>query len=104
MRRLATNLFALLTLLIVQAGVPDGYYNSLTGLQDQALKDAIHTLTVNHTKLNYSNLFKYYRDTDPWPANPSKIWDMYTNRGDVSFLDNDNCPSGMSREHSVPKS
>ncbi len=104
MKRLAANLFALFTLLCLQAAVPDGYYNSLIGLKDKALKDAVHTLAANHTKLSYDNMFKYYRDTDPWPSDPTKIWDMYTNSGTASFLSNNNCPSGMSREHSVPKS
>ena len=104
MRRILTYVSAVCAVLSLQAGVPQGYYESLQGLTDQALKDAIHTLTASHTRLTYNNLFYYYRQTDAWPEDPTKIWDMYTNSHNVEFLSTDKCPSGMSREHSVPKS
>ena len=34
---------------MVMAGVPNGYYNSLVGKHDKALKDAIQTLVAPHT-------------------------------------------------------
>ena len=79
--------------------IPAGYYNSLDGKSGEALKNAIHELTLRHTVLSYSSLWRYFPDTDCYPDNKSKVWDMYSDRN--YYFGN---TGGMNREHSLPKS
>ncbi len=85
------------------AEVPRGYYNSLTGKKEAALKDAIHTLTYNHTLISsYSDLPQYFRSTDVYPRGNDRYgewWDMY---GNIPLYTNSFW--GLNREHSFPKS
>ncbi|MCM1071340.1 MAG: endonuclease [[Clostridium] fimetarium] len=85
------------------AEVPRGYYNSLTGKKEAALKDAIHTLTYNHTLVSsYSDLPQYFRSTDVYPRGNDRYgewWDMY---GNIPLYTNSFW--GLNREHSFPKS
>ena len=39
------------------ATIPPGYYNSLEGKSGQALKDAVHNLTSQHTVFSYNSLW-----------------------------------------------
>ena len=81
------------------ATIPAGYYSTLDGKSGEALKNAIHTLTMQHTVLNYNSLWTYFRDTDCYPDNKNKVWDMYS---DINYYFNNSW--GMNREHSLPKS
>lgn len=85
--------------LTVNATIPAGYYNSLDGKSGQALKNAIHDLTLQHTVLSYNSLWTYFRDTDCYPDNPNRVWDMYSDK--FYFFTSS---YGMNREHSLPKS
>ena len=89
--------------MMAQADAPAGYYNSLHGKTGQALKDAVHALTKNHTKLSYNSLWYYYYDTDYRPENRNQVWDMYSNN-QYYFGTRGNAISGMNKEHSFPKS
>lgn len=88
---------------MAQAEVPAGYYNSLHGKTGQDLKDAVHALTKNHTKLSYNSLWYYYYETDYMPSNRNQVWDMYSNN-QYFFGTQGNAVSGMNKEHSLPKS
>ena len=81
------------------ATIPAGYYNSLDGKSGEALKNAIHELTLQHTVLNYNSLWTYFRDTDCYPDNHNRVWDMYSDK--FYFFSS---TYGMNREHSLPKS
>ena len=81
------------------ATIPAGYYNSLDGKSGQALKNAIHELALRHTVLSYYSLWNYFPETDCYPDNKNKVWDMYSNRN--YYFTN---TYGMNREHSLPKS
>lgn len=85
--------------LTANATIPAGYYNSLDGKSGQALKNAIHDLTLQHTVLSYNSLWTYFRDTDSYPDNPNRVWDMYSDK--FYFFTSS---YGMNREHSLPKS
>ena len=82
-----------------QATIPAGYYNSLDGKSGEALKNAIHDLTMQHTVLSYNSLWNYFPDTDCDPVDNSKVWDMYSNNNYYFGY-----TWGMNREHSLPKS
>ena len=81
------------------AGIPEGYYDSLDGKSGVMLKNAIHELTLQHTVLSYNSLWNYFRDTDCYPDNPSRVWDMYSDK--YYYFGS---TWGMNREHSLPNS
>jgi len=97
--RLVIALFALGTCLTTQATIPAGYYNSLEGKSGEALKNAIHDLTFPHTVLSYNSLWSYFPDTDCYPDDTRRVWDMYSN---INYYFGSTW--GMNREHSLPKS
>lgn len=101
---LFTIVFAALIPLAAGAVVSTGYYVTLNGKVGEELKDAIHRLTAQHTRLSYSSLWYYYPETDPLPENPDRVWDMYSNIEYFFPAQRGNSVSGMNREHSFPKS
>ena len=101
--RMMIAALALTACLNTGATIPAGYYSSLDGKSGQALKDAVHNLTILHTTLSYGSLWIYFAETDCQPYDKSKVWDMYSNntyyfRGGTSGV------YGMHKEHSLPKS
>lgn len=81
------------------ASAPAGYYNSLVGKKESALKTAAHDIIYNFTEVSsYSALPSYFEKTDVYPDS-KRWWDMYS---DIPFY----APSfsGLNREHSFPKS
>lgn len=85
------------------AAVPAGYYSSLAGKRESALKDALHTLLYNHTEISdYYDLPSYFRKTDVYPPGNDRYgqwWDMYS---DIPLYTNSF--RGLNREHAFPKS
>ena len=97
--RLILATMTVMACLSVNAPIPAGYYSPLDGKSGEALKNAIHNLTLQHTVLNYNSLWTYFRDTDCYPDDTNKVWDMYS---DNNYYFNNSW--GMNREHSLPKS
>ncbi len=100
--RLYRLVIALVTMgawLVAGASIPPGYYSSLDGKSGEALKNAVHELTLRHTVLSYYSLWNYFPETDCYPDNTSKVWDMYSDHN--YYFGN---TWGMNREHSLPKS
>lgn len=82
-----------------RAEIPAGYYSSLNGKADAALKTAVFNLVRNFTLVSsYSALPSYFMKTDVYPES-RRWWDMYS---DIPLY----APSfsGLNREHSFPKS
>lgn len=100
-RLLAVAVVALVAL-GAHAAIPAGYYKSLYGKSGQALKDAIHELAIQHTKLGYNSLWHHFPATDHYPDNVTKVWDMYSDKD--YYFNGTNSVSGMNKEHSFPKS
>lgn len=88
--------------LLSQADIPTGYYSTLTNKSSQSLKNAIHDLLYNHTVVDYGNLWYYFPHTDCRLDNPSRVWDMYSNKN--YYFNGTRSVSGMNKEHSFPKS
>ncbi|MBQ6167904.1 MAG: endonuclease [Muribaculaceae bacterium] len=101
--RIAILLVAISAWLVAEATIPSGYYDCLEGKSGQALKDAIHDLTLQHTVLSYYSLWGYFANTDCRPEDHSKVWDMYSD-DTFYFRGGTRAPYGMNREHSLPKS
>ncbi len=102
--KISTCLAVMTVALTVNAAVPTGYYSSLNGKKSQALKDAVHELAMKHTVLTYNSLWTYFRQTDCYPENTSRVWDMYSNTPYYFSSTAGWSTSGMNREHSLPKS
>ena len=100
--RVAIAIVAVTAWMGANATIPAGYYSTLDGKGGQALKDAIHTLAMQHTTLSYGSLWGYFTETDCRPENPNQVWDMYSDR--VFYFRGNGAPYGMNREHSLPKS
>lgn len=84
------------------AEIPANYYNSINGLADRDLKNALHRLIYNHTEVkSYSALPEYFRTTDRYPGT-DYWWDMYSDMQ----VDMYKYTFGtyMNREHCFPKS
>lgn len=81
------------------ADAPAGYYSSLNGKSDADLKNAVHNIISNFTRISsYQDLPRYFQTTDVYPDS-KRWWDMYS---DIPLY----APSfsGLNREHSFPKS
>lgn len=103
-KRNSLLLAAAMMSLLSMADVPAGYYSTLDGKSGQALKDAIHQLTKVRTVHSYGSLWYYFRQTDCMANDPSRVWDMYSNRTYYFTSNGTGATSGMNREHSLPKS
>ena len=101
--RIIVAVVAITAWLGADAVIPPGYYQSLDGKSGQALKDAIHDLTKQHTTLSYGSLWIYFADTDCRPEDKKKVWDMYSDNT-YYFRGGSSGVSGMHKEHSMPKS
>lgn len=90
---------AMLSAVMLQAEIPNGYYAGIVGLKDAALKTKLHEIIKVHSTNDYKGLFSKsfcytdVRDNGTW-------WDMYSS---ISRYVNKGW-SGMNREHSFPKS
>jgi endonuclease I len=110
MKSFFRNLFLLAFLFIISisgfAQIPAGYYDSAEGLEDEALRQALHNIIDGHTTVSYDNLWDVYEDSDK--RSDGKVWDTYSN---CNFtFGSDQCGSYGSicdcynREHTVPQS
>lgn len=80
---------------------PSGYYSSIKGKSDAALKTALHDLIYQHTQVSsYQNLPDYFKKTDVRP-NTNYWWDMYSQ---LDVLTSVRFGEYMNREHCLPKS
>ncbi len=89
--------FATLLAVPIQSANPNGYYNTITGKNQLALKTALSNLLLNHTVQDYNSLWSFFPSTDARPD--GTVWDMYS-----STVRTFGSTSGMNKEHSFPKS
>ncbi len=84
-----------------EAEAPAGYYSSLKGKSDAALKTALFEIINPHTQVSsYTALPDYFKKTDVRPGT-NYWWDMYSN---MNVETNLTFGTYMNREHSLPKS
>lgn len=94
-----TILLVLAVTLGASAEIPAGYYTSLNGKKDAALKTAARDIIYNHTRVSsYSDLPQYFRVTDR-RSDSNLWWEMYSDETFYIYSF-----EGLNREHSVPKS
>lgn len=99
---LATALLATGSAMALHAQAPEGYYDSLYGLNGPALKDAVQTLIADHKVITYGdNTWEAFETTDVRATAEGLIWyDMYSNV--MEFVATGH--NGLNIEHSVPNS
>lgn len=97
------SLILILGALTASAGVPDGYYDSLTGLTGKSLRQAAAKIVKqHHTAISYgTNTWEAFEKTDVHLVNGVPTWwDMYSSNN-VSVASGH---PGMNIEHSVANS
>jgi len=90
----------------VPATTHEGYYAAVQGKSGDDLRQALHNLIRQHTRVSYASLWQHYRATDCRPD--GTVWDMY---GDIHFAKFKSVQGGppgrmgsyLTREHSWPK-
>ncbi|MBC8374584.1 MAG: endonuclease [FCB group bacterium] len=104
-----------LSLTALWAQIPNGYYDTASGLTGTPLQQALHDIIDDHNVVSYGSLWTHYETTDVKPN--GKVWDMYSDipGGTPAYefdfvIDQDHGTGGSSegeffnREHSWPKS
>ena len=97
-------IFALYSL---KAEIPSGYYDSASGLDDDALKAALNNIIDGHTEFPYSStgtdVWDILKVSDRDPNNLNNVLCVYTQYS-MSAADEYNSGNGWSREHVWAKS
>ena len=74
-----------------------------SALEGEALRDALHTIISDQTKISYSAVWDALKLTDEDPANPSNVIELYSGRS-VPKNTNGGDPDDWNREHVWAKS
>ncbi len=109
MKRNLLSLLAvvLLTSSVLMAQVPQGYYDSATGLSGDALKSALNSIIKGHTEYPYSStatdVWDILKEADRDPNNPNNVLCIYS-KFSVNAAAEYNNADGWNREHVWAKS
>ncbi|MCA0133745.1 endonuclease [Winogradskyella alexanderae] len=94
---------------IVQSTQPEGYYDSLDGLSDVALRQALQDIIADpnivraHT---YADVIDILKEADQNPENSNQVWLVYSEEGRAKLdLQTTSSNTGKwNREHTFPRS
>ena len=94
---------------IVTSSQPLGYYNSLDGLADTALSQALQDIIADPTTVraqSYSDVIDILKEADQNPANSNQVWLVYTEQGraKLDFQTTSSNVGKWNREHTFPRS
>ncbi|GAB4159894.1 MAG: endonuclease [Winogradskyella sp.] len=94
---------------IVQSTQPDGYYDSLDGLSDLALRQALQDIIADPNVVRaqtYADVIDILMEADQNPANSNQVWLLYTEEGRAKLdLQTGSSNEGKwNREHTFPRS
>lgn len=99
--------FLLILPVVLQAQIPDGYYNSAQGKSGTDLKTALYNIIKGHTEYPYTSsstdVWDILKETDKDTANPANVILIYCGRS-VNAAQEYNNGSGWNREHVWAKS
>lgn len=100
-RFITSALCSVLCAFAAVAEIPSGYYTSLNGKKEQALKEEAGNIVYKLTPVSsYNSLPEYFRRTDVRPET-DQWWDMYSS---IKVSIWTSFGTYMNREHSFPKS
>ncbi len=85
------------------AAPPAGYYDAVEGLSGAALKDALHDIIDDHTRLSYAQVWDALKVTDQDPANAANVLLLYSGASRSKTL-NGGDVGDWNREHVWPQS
>ena len=94
---------------VVSSTQPTGYYNSLDGLADAALSQALQNIIADPTTVRaqtYSDIIDILKEADQNPANSNQVWLVYTEQGraKLDFQTTSSNVGKWNREHTFPRS
>ncbi|MFC5289643.1 endonuclease [Actinokineospora guangxiensis] len=81
----------------------DTYYRTAMGLTGQDLKDELHEIIKNNTKLSYSQVWDALKVTDQDPVNANNVVLLYSGRSQSKSTNGGNADD-WNREHVWPQS
>ncbi|MDG5492590.1 endonuclease [Psychroserpens sp. SPM9] len=93
----------------VESTQPSGYYNSLDGLADDDLRQALQAIIANPNVVRaqtYSDVLDILVEADQNPLNSNQVWLLYTEQGRAKLdLQTGSDNNGKwNREHTYPRS
>ena len=94
---------------VVTSTQPDGYYDSLEGLADVALRQAMQDIIANPAIVRaqtYADIIDILKEADQNPANSNQVWLVYTEQGraKLDFQTTSDNTGKWNREHTFPRS
>ncbi|MCB0463344.1 MAG: endonuclease [Flavobacteriaceae bacterium] len=94
---------------IVSSTQPNGYYNSLDGLSDSALRQALQDIIAEEGVVRaqtYADVVTILKEADQNPANSNQVWLLYTEEGraKLDYQTSSDNSGKWNREHTYPRS
>ena len=94
---------------VVSSTAPTGYYDTMDGLADDNLKDAIQAIIADPMTVRahtYADVYEILREADQNPANSNQVWLVYTEQGraKLDVQSGSNNTGTWNREHTFPRS
>uniref|UniRef100_UPI004048FCB0 endonuclease n=3 Tax=Gelidibacter sp. TaxID=2018083 RepID=UPI004048FCB0 len=94
---------------VVESTQPDAYYDSLDGLADSALRQAIQDIVAEEGVVRaqtYNDVIEILKEADENPANSNQVWLVYLEQGraKLDFQTTSNSIGKWNREHTFPRS
>jgi len=94
---------------VVPSTQPTGYYNSLDGLADVGLRQALQDIIANPAVVRaqtYNDVTDILKEADQNPAHSNQVWLAYTEQGrpKLDFQTSSNNTGKWNREHTYPRS
>ncbi|MGS2726717.1 endonuclease [Psychroserpens sp. BH13MA-6] len=88
---------------------PDGYYDSLDGLADGALRQALQDIIAEEGVVRaqtYTDIIDILKEADQNPENSNEVWLVYTEQGrpKLDFQTGSDNTGKWNREHTYPRS
>ena len=94
---------------VVASTAPSGYYDTMDGLADMNLRDAMQTIIADPAIVRaqtYADVYDILREADQNPANSNQVWLVYTEQGraKLDVQSGSNNTGTWNREHTFPRS
>ena len=94
---------------VVSSTQPNGYYNSLDGLADVVLRQALQDIIADPATIRaqtYADIIDILKEADQNPANSNQVWLVYTEQGraKLDLQTTSNSIGKWNREHTYPRS
>ncbi|AXG71398.1 extracellular ribonuclease [Kordia sp. SMS9] len=94
---------------VVATTVPNGYYDTMDGLADTNLRNAMQAIIADPATVRaqtYADVYDMLREADENPANSNQVWLVYTEQGRAKLdqQSGSNSTGAWNREHTFPRS